>query len=624
MSILFGSESKIEYDCVYDDVTAGALDEPEIRAAYFGTLVVNDAFVFIRSQQHFRRVLRHATVKLVFLAAAPGDERELVALVNLLRLNDALPPLDHVDSSYVRFADPVTIRVFPTVFEPANRLIDYPTHRWNDSLDLKHRVLQDVYPVRCTPYQLQCYRRATSEEKLGALTMTYPNYGSLSQSVYFSAGQFHYLGENCFANLSKYSSKLERLVRRVLQSKGAVLVHSTNFLPAVLAFEEAGFRRNGNTTPLLSGLGEGNGLTYAVLSDDKRFSANEVGAKVLFVGASARVFQNVRQVHVLDPFPVDQILFTCADLPPEERNTQIFLYVSLLDLDEEAVDLYMYRKADSAVRLFSKQKGVPSKQVLSNGLKVECAPQLWCLNIELKQLFKDKTVFKRADLLARGHTSEALATLVRNKDYVVDRFGTCGPVQRVDDYYIFYPLYEPDPLEEEYLQARGFLKAPRRSWAAMAAAVLQGVDEAEQDRVVVAHIAESRGFEASEKLLRRVLAARISKFEALAMAYFEKYCKFGDLYMVGPSLLEVGAILMKRMAAQAETVGSMGPKGLTLWQKGRAVKNMELPTLRKLTAADAPGDKEMIACELELRLRLLERPDKRHFFTPLEVQIMLS
>jgi hypothetical protein len=625
--IVFGSELKIEYDCEYDDVVAGTLTEDEIRAAYTGIMAVKDAYALVRSH-HFRRTLKHCTVSLVFLAASPllGDSSELVALTNLLRLNDRLPPIDQVDASYVRFADPVTIRVFPSVFEPGNRLIDYPTHRIHDSPDLLHRVSLDVYPVTCSPHQIHGYRRAASEqEKLCALTMTYPNHANLNQCVYYSTGQFHYIGEKCFANLSKYSSKLQRVVQRVLESTGTVMVHSSSnegILPAVLAFEEAGFRRAGHSSPLLNSTHSENGLTYAVFSDDARLST-ETEAKVVFVVGAARCFKNIRQIHVLDPFPIDKIAFTCADLPPENRNTQLFFYVSLLDLDEEALDLYMYRKAESAVHLFKKETGPFSQQVLSNGLKVECAPQLWRVCVELNQLFKEKTVFTRAELLKRGLTSEALATLVRKKDYVVDRFGTCGPVARIDDYYIFHPLYELDALEEEYLQARGFLKAPRRSWAAMAAAVLQGVNEEEQDRVVVAHLAE-RGFEASETLLRRVLAARTTKFEVLAMAYFEKNCKFGALYMVGPSLLEIGPILMKRIAAKAETVGSLGPKGLVLWQKARIAKNMELPTLRKLTGADLPGDKEMVACELELRLRLMDKPNNRCFLTPLEAQALME
>ena len=633
MSILFGSELKIEYDCEYDDPVVGTMAEEEIRAKYSGIMGVKDAYAFIRSQKHFRRILNHANVTLLFLAASPllGDGTELVELTNLLRRNDRLPPLHHVDGSYVKFADAVTLRVFPTVFEPGNRLIDYPTHRTNDSPDLLHRVTLDVYPIQCTPHQIQSYRRAVGEqEKLRALTMSYPRHSNLTQCVYYSAGQFHYIGEKCFAQLSKYSAKLERVVQRVVQSTGTVMVHSGSnegILPAILAFEEAGFRRFGLSTPFL-GESTGNGQTYAVVSEDPRFSDNGAEhVKVIFVaGTTTRCFKNIRQVHVLDPFPLDQISFTCADLPTEERNTQLFLYVSLIDLDEEAVDLFKYRQAESAsvTKLFKKEKGPSSPQILSNGMKVECAPPLWTVQVDLTQLFKEKAVFTRSELMNRGLSSEALATLVRKKDYVVDRFGTCGPVTRVDDFYIFYPIYEPDSMEEEYLIARGFLKAPRRTWGSMAAAVLQGINEEEQDRVVVAHIAESRGFAACEQLLRRVLAGRTSKFEMLAMAYFEKNCKFGDLYMVGPSLLEMGPILMKRMAKKAEIVGSLGPKGLTLWQNDRILKNMELPALRKLTAADLPGDKEMVACELELRLRLLDRSTKRYFLTPLEVQTFVS
>ena len=67
-------------------------------------------------------------------------------------------------------------------------------------------------------------------------------------------------------------------------------------------------------------------------------------------------FQNIRQVHVLEPWynlnRLDQIIGRAVRnkshcrLPYNKRNVEIFLYGSELDSKIEPIDLYVYRLAE--------------------------------------------------------------------------------------------------------------------------------------------------------------------------------------------------------------------------------------------------------------------------------------
>ena len=74
-------------------------------------------------------------------------------------------------------------------------------------------------------------------------------------------------------------------------------------------------------------------------------------------GSEGLDFKNVRQVHILEPWfnlnRTDQIIgrgvrnLSHCQLPYNQRNTEIFLYGTNLNTEEESIDLYMYRLAET-------------------------------------------------------------------------------------------------------------------------------------------------------------------------------------------------------------------------------------------------------------------------------------
>lgn len=264
--------------------------------------------------------------------------------MNLLRQNDRLPALTALADAapYVRFVAPAPRaphRVYPKSFAPFGGHIVVP----NDGVK---RTLEniDVYPVRCSAEQSAAYQTALranedtpfKQAALMSLTMAYPNglYGKDGlQSVLDRDYQYLPGAERVFSKLPTYSAKLHAVCAQAAACAGVVLI-STKFveggaIPAALALEAAGFRRYGgrsfSTTP-------GNGNFYALLTsaDPDPYE----GAKVIVTTTNDRTFKNVRQVHVLEPWwhmeRMEQLMGRCtgpgshADLPPHERNIQIF------------------------------------------------------------------------------------------------------------------------------------------------------------------------------------------------------------------------------------------------------------------------------------------------------------
>jgi hypothetical protein len=73
-------------------------------------------------------------------------------------------------------------------------------------------------------------------------------------------------------------------------------------------------------------------------------------------GSEGLDFKAIRQVHIMEPWynvnRIEQIIgrgvrnFSHKDLPFSKRNVQIFLYGTLLENEEESVDLYIYRMSE--------------------------------------------------------------------------------------------------------------------------------------------------------------------------------------------------------------------------------------------------------------------------------------
>ena len=195
-------------------------------------------------------------------------------------------------------------------------------------------------------------------------------------------------------NIGTYSAKIKAICDNIIDSEGVILIYSQyldgGVVPIALALEEMGITRYGSTSSLFekrpienldlrtyenTNSRDSIPAKYIMITGDNKLSPNnleEVKAatkstnikghdvKVVLIsqaGSEGLDFKFLRQVHILEPWynlsRIEQIIGrairNCShkDLPLEERNTQIFLYgTQLLDNEEEAADLYVYRLAE--------------------------------------------------------------------------------------------------------------------------------------------------------------------------------------------------------------------------------------------------------------------------------------
>ena len=206
--------------------------------------------------------------------------------------------------------------------------------------------------------------------------------------------------------IGKYSSKISKIINTINNSEGITIIYSQYIyggcVPIALALEELGMKRYGRDSLFKESPSENiDAITmmpkseyielknnrkfiaakYAMITGDARFSPNnkrELKAatdikningeiiKVIIIskaGSEGLDFKNVRQVHILDPWynlnrtgqTVGRAIrnLSHCNLPFVKRNTQIFLYATHLggendyDVQEESIDLYMYRNAEN-------------------------------------------------------------------------------------------------------------------------------------------------------------------------------------------------------------------------------------------------------------------------------------
>jgi hypothetical protein len=202
--------------------------------------------------------------------------------------------------------------------------------------------------------------------------------------------------------IGKYSTKIKTILDNIYSpetdrvSEGVILIYSQyidgGLIPVALALEEMGFTRYGdNTKPLFKNRPSEivDVITmkppadkkkfmparYSMITGDPRLSPNndfevkgltnddnKYGNKVKVVlvsraGSEGIDLKFIRQIHVLEPWynlnRIEQIIgrgvrnFSHKDLDFEKRNTQIFLYGTIIgENKEEAADLYVYRVAE--------------------------------------------------------------------------------------------------------------------------------------------------------------------------------------------------------------------------------------------------------------------------------------
>jgi hypothetical protein len=296
--------------------------------------------------------------------------------------------------SFVKGENPYTFpyRVYPEQFD--DRSLTLPT------ISLDDRPIEPlrtrIYPVQLSPYQterylakigrhlkLGDYRNFTATTALlSTLNMTYPDEMNELTSYMKKRTKYEYREKKirCFDpdHIGTYSAKIDAICKHIRDSIGIVLVYSRfipeGVIPMALALESMGYENvDGN---LLST--KPSALKYCMITGDSNSastvsniklvnsSENIYGDKIKVViiseAASEGVdFKNIRQIHIMDPWwhlnrneqIIGRGIRLCSHkaLPFEQRNAQIFLYVSLIG-EKEAFDYYLYRYAeDKAVKI---------------------------------------------------------------------------------------------------------------------------------------------------------------------------------------------------------------------------------------------------------------------------------
>lgn len=196
-----------------------------------------------------------------------------------------------------------------------------------------------------------------------------------SESTLTKFGQIFSLTE-----IKKYSSKIFSICTNILNSEGVILVYSQyiegGLIPMALALEELGFTRYGDAKSLFKNSPvKKNNMKYAMITGDISYSKDNISEitactdkensngekiKVILIsraGSEGIDLKYIRQAHILEPWyntsRIEQILGRAirskshCSLPFNKRNVQIFLYGTLLNSEEEAADLYVYRVAES-------------------------------------------------------------------------------------------------------------------------------------------------------------------------------------------------------------------------------------------------------------------------------------
>jgi hypothetical protein len=198
--------------------------------------------------------------------------------------------------------------------------------------------------------------------------------------------------------IGKYSAKIANVCDILRKpSQGIVLIYSQyidgGLVPMALALESMGFTRYASTPDHSRGLlkhkkdpidpitmqprttgNKGSVARYVMITGEKDFSqnnnedikyvtnkanANGENVKVILISMAASEgldFKNIRQIHILEPWynmnRVEQIIgrgvrnLSHCHLPFEDRNVEIYLHGTVLDYNEEAADVYVYRSAE--------------------------------------------------------------------------------------------------------------------------------------------------------------------------------------------------------------------------------------------------------------------------------------
>ena len=290
--------------------------------------------------------------------------------------------------SFVKGENPYSFpyRVYPDMFD--DRTLSLPT------LDIDNNPVKPlktkVYPVQLSKYQAVQYLAKLSTinlkdvknftaniSLLSALNMSYPGQvNELTTYMKSRNAKYEYYPKrtHCFdpEHIGEYSAKIDAICNHVKHSTGIVLIYSRmiseGVIPVALAIESMGYENvNGNLLSSNSSsskycliTGESNHASTAanikLINSDENINGDKIKVVIITEAASEGVdFSNIRQIHIMDPWwhlnRNEQIigrgirLCSHKNLPFEQRNAQIFLYVSFIG-QQEAFEYYLYRYAE--------------------------------------------------------------------------------------------------------------------------------------------------------------------------------------------------------------------------------------------------------------------------------------
>lgn len=181
------------------------------------------------------------------------------------------------------------------------------------------------------------------------------------------------------SEIGKYSGKINNIINNIKETNGIILIYSQyidgGIIPMTLALEELGFTRYGDTKSLFkTPPTTTNSNKYIIISGEKNLSPNNLSelnavtdkknsdgniVKVVLIsraGSEGLDFKNIRDVHIIDPWyntnRLEQTIGRAirwkshCNLPFNKRNARIFIYGTLLNNDDEAVDMYVHRVAE--------------------------------------------------------------------------------------------------------------------------------------------------------------------------------------------------------------------------------------------------------------------------------------
>lgn len=488
---------------------------------------------------------RSVNYKLILLTATPiyNSVTEIFSLSNILNIREKQFPINESEllaQGYIKVQESNTFneRILKKgIYKITNKGIDELKKNLNGKISFSYQVLID-YPkeinigdpindkkgsmnvVFCemSDYQYSVYKKAIefdlSKDKSGIYTnsvhassIVYPN-DEIGKRAFIKMLEDKNTQNEIMSNVGKFSIKFKKMFDYIKASPGICFIYS-NFvefagLDLVRFFlKKLGYKKY-NTNA------ENNGKNFIDVSDFDKYkhilSSPEnkdgniikifLGSPKLSEGVSVK---NVRQIHILEP---DWVMSKITQikgrglrnkshilLEPEERNVEIFKYVSVYSKDKSIIyiDEQKYLVSEEKDRLnkkvermlkeiamdcsfnpkngvdFSpecdydlcnytcdyKQKDDPDFSTYFADMEIFNTTELKIIDLHVKKLFKQSNVWKLKDLvdnvsyetkISKLPLYEYLGQVVKQSIVFIDKFNRECLVEIYGDYYFLVPL----------------------------------------------------------------------------------------------------------------------------------------------------------------------------------------